>query len=180
MHMYYGATIAVPHLEHAYIDPVLGPSNDDKKRIRLFSVGVERLTLRTSLSQPSSTNASAVSAYTSWATVTAMCAVRISSISSAHGTCSTASMPDECDLLVTPATAIKKRFVMDTSKPSGPLFDLYQVGMLLADSPITDSTVELWEHLLSKNFTTTTVKRALAKLLAYFFQVVSVRLAVVI
>ena len=56
---------------------------------------------------------------------------------------------------------------MDTSKPSGPLFDLYQVGMLLADNLITDSTVELaalWENLLSKNFTTTTVKRALAKL----------------
>jgi hypothetical protein len=58
--------------------------------------------------------------------------------------------------------------VMDTSKPWGPLFDLYQVGMLLADSSFTDSKAELAalrDHLLSKTFTTTTtVKRALAYL----------------
>jgi hypothetical protein len=81
--------------------------------------------------------------------------------------CEYACHIDECDLLTTRYTASKKRFVMDTSKPSGPLFDLYQVGMLLADNLITDSTVELaalWENLLSKNLTTTTVKRALAKL----------------
>jgi hypothetical protein len=75
---------------------------------------------------------------------------------------------DERDLLATrSATTIKKRFVMDTSKPWGPLLDLFQVGMLLADSTVTDSKVELAalrDHLLSKTFTTTTVKRALSKL----------------
>jgi hypothetical protein len=56
---------------------------------------------------------------------------------------------------------------MDISKPWGPLFDLYQVGMLLADSTFTESTVglvELRDHLLSKTFTIDTVKHALSKL----------------
>lgn len=56
---------------------------------------------------------------------------------------------------------------MDTSKPWGPLFDLYQVGMLLVDSTYTESSaglVELRDHLLSKTFTTDTVKHVLSKL----------------
>ena len=28
MRLYYGSTIAVPHLEHTYIDPVLGPTDN--------------------------------------------------------------------------------------------------------------------------------------------------------
>jgi hypothetical protein len=51
---------------------------------------------------------------------------------------------DETDLLATrSATTINKRFMLDTSKPWGPSFDLYQVGLLLADSAITDSNAEL-------------------------------------
>ena len=143
MHLYYGATIAVPHLEHAYIDPVLGPSNADKKRIRLVPVGVER--------HPALHD----SANELIAAIKHKCECRfgLHELSYCHNdvcctniidffgawyllNCEYACHRDECDLLATPATAIKKRFVMDTSKPSGPLFDLYQVGMLLADSPI--------------------------------------------
>ena len=40
--LYYTATSRVPHLEHIYIDPVLSPFNNEKKRIRLVPVGVER------------------------------------------------------------------------------------------------------------------------------------------
>jgi hypothetical protein len=43
MRLYYGSTIAVPHLEYTYIDSVLDdPFNDDKMRIRLVPVGVQR------------------------------------------------------------------------------------------------------------------------------------------
>ena len=165
--------MAVPHLEHAFIDPVLGPSNDDKKRIRLVPVGVERHP-----ALPDSANELIAAIKHKCECRFGLhelgychCDVCCTNIIDFFGAwylldCEYAYHRDERDLLTTRSTAIKKRFVMDTSKASEPLFDLYQVGMLLADSLITDSTVELAalrENLLSKNLTTTTVKRALAK-----------------
>jgi hypothetical protein len=172
MRLYYGATIRVPHLEHTYIDPVLGPFNDDKKRIRLVPVGVER--------KPDSVEELTTAIKHICECLFGLhelgyfhCDVRWTNIIDFFGAwylidCEYACHRDEPDLLaIRSATTIKKRFVMDTSKPWGPLFDLYQVGMLLADSSVTDSKAELAafrDHLLSKTFTTTTVKRALAKL----------------
>jgi hypothetical protein len=43
MRLFYTATAEVPYLEHTYVDPkVVGLFNEDKKRIRLVPVGVER------------------------------------------------------------------------------------------------------------------------------------------
>ena len=172
MRLYYEATFAVPHLEHTYIDPELGPFNDDKMRIRLVPVGLQR--------KPESANELITAIKHICECLFGLhmlgyfhCDVRWTNIIDFFGAwylidCEYACHRDERGLLATrSATTIKKRFVMDTSKPWGPLFDLYQVGMLLADSSIPDSTFELValrELLLSKTFTTATVKCALAKL----------------
>ena len=173
MRLYYVATTGVPHLEHTYFDdPVLGPFNDDKMRIRLVPVGVER--------KPNSGEELITAIKHICECLFSLhelgyfhCDVRWTNIIDFFGAwflidCEYACHRNERDLLATrSATTIKKRFVLDTSKPWGPLFDLYQVGMLLADSSVTDSKAELValrDHLLSKTFTTITVKRALAKL----------------
>ena len=168
MRLYYGATTAVPHLEHTYIDPF----NETKRRIRLVPVGVER--------KPASAKELITAIKHICECLFGLhklgyyhCDVRWPNIIDFFGEwylidCEYACHKDEHNLLaIRSATTIKQRFVMDTSKPWGPLFDLYQVGILLEDSSITNSTAELAalrKHLLSKTFTPTTVKRALAEL----------------
>ena len=172
MRLYYGATTGVPHLEHTYIDSVLGPFNDDKMRIRLVPVGVER--------KPDSVEELITAIKHICECLFGLhelgyfhCDVRWTNIIDFFGAwylidSEYACHRDEFDLLATrSATTIKKRFVMDTSKQWGPMFDFYQVGMLLVDSTFTDSKDELEalrDHLLTKTFTTTTVKRFLSKL----------------
>lgn len=172
MRFFYQATAAVPHLEHPYIDPTIGPFNADKKRIRLVPVGVER--------KPDSVTELITATRHIFECLFPLhelgychCDVRWNNIIDFFGRwylidCEYACSLNEHELLATrSATTIKKRFVMDTSKPWGPLFDLYQVGMLLVDSTYTESSaglVELRDHLLSKTFTTDTVKHVLSKL----------------
>eukprot|EP01033_Poteriospumella_lacustris_P010454 gene10454-7433_t len=169
---FYNATADVPHLEHTCVDPVFGAFNDDQKRIRLVPVGVVR--------QPDSVDE----------LVTAIqhvceclfhlhalgyyhCDVRWTNIIDVFGAwylidSEYACHRDEHDLrAMRSATTMKRRFVLDPSKPWGPEFDLYQVGMLLCDNTATTSSVALTalrDHLLSKSFTTATVKKALANL----------------
>ena len=74
---------------------------------------------------------------------------------------------NETSLLATrSAKTIMQRFVLDVSKPWNPLFDMYQVGILLMDSEVelNAALVELRDLLLSKNFSLTTVKRAVSRL----------------
>jgi len=173
MRLFYNATAEVPHLEHTCVDPAFGPFSDDKKRIRLVPVGVER--------KPDSVGELVTAIQHVCECLFRLhelgyyhCDVRWTNIIDFYGAwylidSEYACHRDERDLLATrSATTIKKRFVLDPSKPWGPLFDLYQVGMLLVDSTATTSSVALAalrDHLLSRTFTTVTVKRALANLL---------------
>ena len=172
MCVFYKATTRVPHLEHFYMGHLaLGPFNPDKKRIRLVPVGTER--------KPDSVDELITATKHILECLFSLhelgyfhCDVRWNNIIDYFGDwylidCEYACRFDEHELLASRSATIKKRFVLDISKPWGPLFDLYQVGMLLADSTFTESTVglvELRDHLLSKTFTIDTVKHALSKL----------------
>lgn len=172
MCLFYQAAAKVPHLEHTCVDPAFGPINYDKRRIRLVPVGVER--------KPDSVGELVIAIQHVCECLFRLhelgyyhCDVRWTNVIEVFGSwylidCEFACHRDERDLLATrSATTIRSRFVLDQTKPWGPLFDLYQVGMLLVDSTVTTSSgalTALRDHLLSRKFTTATVKRALADL----------------
>ena len=71
----------------------------------------------------------------------------------------------EPDLLAARSKLIKPRYVLDTADPWSPAFDLYQVGMLLAESDVAyyfhTGLVELRDLLLSKSFSVDAIKRCI-------------------
>jgi hypothetical protein len=171
MHAFYSKTSEVPHLEHIYLDPVLGPFNIDKKRVRLVPVGVQR--------KPATVKELTTSIKHVFECLFCLhdigfmhCDIRWGNIIEFFGDwflidCEYACHMNETSLLATrSAKTIRQRFVLDVSKPWNPLFDMYQVGILLMDSEVelNAALVELRDLLLSKNFSLTTVKRAVSRL----------------
>jgi len=171
MKAFYMATAKVANLEHFYIGPVMGPFTDDKLRIRLVPVGVMRKPgtldeLCTAIKQI----LSCLFSLHEYRYV--HCDIRWNNIIQVFGDwflidCEFACHLDELDLLTTRSSAtIQKRFVMDESKPWNPLFDLYQVGLLLSESGIAlnETLGQLQELLLSRSFSLVSVKRAVSML----------------
>ena len=172
MLVFYEATAKVPHLEHTCADPAFGPCNADKMRIRLVPVGVERQPV-TVAELIAATKHICECLFSLHELGYVHSDVRWNNIVEFFGEwylidSEYACHLDEHNLLADrSANTIRQRFVLDTSQPWGPLFDLYQVGMLLADNNVTNSSVELAalrDHLLAKTFTADTVKCALSKL----------------
>lgn len=168
MREYYRKTAEVPMLEHPYVNPF----NDAKNRIRLVPVGVER--------KPNSLDELEKAIKQICTCLLSLhelgyfhCDVRWNNIIEYFGDWYLIDSEYACHknehklLAERSAHTIKKRFVMDSSKPWNHLFDLYQVGRLLEDSTFTASSPglsSLRDDLLSKQFTIVTVKRAIASL----------------
>lgn len=170
MQLFYNRSSTVPNLEHLYVGPV-GPYTVNKRRVRLVPVGVERrpetmLELIAAIKQ----------IFNCLCCLHDLgyvhCDVRWSNIIVVFDNwflidCEYACSLTETSLLLTrSACTIKKRYVLDVSAPWSPLFDLFQIGMLLADInfDLNSDLVHLREYLLSRNFTAADVKRKVENL----------------
>jgi tRNA A-37 threonylcarbamoyl transferase component Bud32 len=172
MRLFYEATKNVPHLEHPFIHPTLGAFNEEKNRIRLVPVGVDRM--------PNSEEQLITAIkhiceclYSLHKLGYYHCDVRWSNIIEYFGEwylidSEYACSKNEHELrAIRSSTTIKSQYVLDTSKPWSQFFDLYQVGKLLVDSNIIISNknlVALRNLLLSKKFSLVAVKNALEAL----------------
>ena len=172
MSAFYTNTSAVPHLEHLCRHPLYGSFTDDKKRVRLIPVGVE--------CQPESVSLLVAAVKDICEGLFSLhnlgyehCEVRWSNIINVCDSwflidCEYACRLDEHELLaLRSGTIIKQRFVLDTSRPWCPLFDVYQVGLLLQDCTFTSSDSKLMvlrDYILSKRFDIANVQELVAEL----------------
>lgn len=161
MQNFYNKTAAVPHLEHLYQGGV-GPFNENKQRIRLLLVGCDH---KPSSAEELSTVIRHICKclFELHALKYVHCDIRWNNIVDVFGEwylidCEYACSINESELLVRrSAETCHKRYVLNSSKPWCPMFDLYQVGMLIAESDVhideNSNLAELRKLLLSKSFT---------------------------
>mgnify|MGYP003386386166 CR=1 FL=1 len=166
---FYGAAAGVRFLEH------MTENNRDKKRIKLNPVGVNR--------KPDSIEELVSSVKNICACLFELhlkkyfhCDVRWGNIVYLFGDwylidCEFATSQNDAETLATRSSiTIKTNYVKDPTKPWDATFDLYQVGLLLADDDVKDmvstntNLVGLCEKLRSKAFTVANIKTLVSKL----------------
>lgn len=166
---FYNAIAAVPFIEQ------MTEHNEDKKRVKLVPVGVNR--------KPDSHDELVTAIKNICNCLIELhlkkyfhCDVRWGNIICVLADwylidCEYACHSNETDILMTRScTDIKKTHVKDASQPWNATFDLYQVGLLLKDDDVKGMVVsntnllELRDKLLSKQFTVANVKTLVSKL----------------
>jgi hypothetical protein len=169
MRLFHETTSEVPYLEK-YVLPQLNPFDDKNFRIRLTPVGVTR--------KPVSPNELTAAVKNICSCLFALhdvsyvhCNIRWPNIIEYFDKwiiidCEYACLLTDAKSLPDRSSRIKPYFVMDTSKPWSPHFDLYQVGLLLNGDGIilNEALTNIRNVLISKVFIINEVKQSIKDL----------------